>query len=103
MEFVATGFGDPSVLRIVPTDEVAPTTGEVAIDVRGAGVNRVDYGIDVRMNARLRLTALAQASQLIVEVAKHFTFAEVDAPIHCLNRSHRRQLTSDLTKPSIHD
>jgi NADPH:quinone reductase-like Zn-dependent oxidoreductase len=31
------------VLRIVPTDKVAPTTGEVAIDVRAAGVNHVDY------------------------------------------------------------
>jgi NADPH:quinone reductase len=43
MEVVATGFGNPSVLRIVPTDKVSPTTGEVAIDVRAAGVNRVDY------------------------------------------------------------
>jgi NADPH:quinone reductase-like Zn-dependent oxidoreductase len=43
MEVVATGFGDPSVLKIVPTDEVAPAAGEVAIDVRAAGVNHVDY------------------------------------------------------------
>ena len=43
MEVVATGFGDPSVLKIVPTDEVAPTPGEVAIEVRAAGVNHVDY------------------------------------------------------------
>jgi NADPH:quinone reductase-like Zn-dependent oxidoreductase len=43
MEVVATGFGNPSVLKIVPTDEIAPTTGQVAIDVRAAGVNHVDY------------------------------------------------------------
>ncbi|WP_428343110.1 alcohol dehydrogenase catalytic domain-containing protein [Mycobacterium sp.] len=43
MQIVATGFGDPSVLKIVPTNDVAPTTGEVAIDVRAAGVNHVDY------------------------------------------------------------
>lgn len=43
MEVVATGFGDPSVLKIVPTDEVAPKRGEVAIEVRAAGVNHVDY------------------------------------------------------------
>jgi NADPH:quinone reductase-like Zn-dependent oxidoreductase len=43
MEIVATGFGNPSVLKIVPTDDVAPNRGEVAIDVRAAGVNHVDY------------------------------------------------------------
>jgi NADPH:quinone reductase len=43
MKVVATGFGDPSVLKIVATDEVAPTTGEVAIEIRAAGVNHVDY------------------------------------------------------------
>jgi NADPH:quinone reductase len=43
MEVVATGFGDPSVLKIVPTDELAPTAAEVAIEVRAAGVNHVDY------------------------------------------------------------
>jgi len=43
MEVVETGFGNPSVLKIVPTDEVAPTPGEVAIEVRAAGVNHVDY------------------------------------------------------------
>ena len=43
MEVVATGFGDPSVLRIVPTNDVAPKGGEVAIEVRAAGVNHVDH------------------------------------------------------------
>jgi NADPH:quinone reductase len=43
MEIVATAFGDPSVLKVVPTNDVAPTAGEVAIEVRAAGVNHVDY------------------------------------------------------------
>jgi NADPH:quinone reductase len=43
MQIVATRFGNPSVLKIVATDKVAPTTGEVVIDVRAAGVNHVDY------------------------------------------------------------
>jgi NADPH2:quinone reductase len=43
MQVVATGFGDPSVLKVVPTNHVAPKAGEVVIDVRAAGVNHVDY------------------------------------------------------------
>jgi len=43
MQVVANGFGDPSVLKVVPTNDFAPTAGEVAIEVRAAGVNHVDY------------------------------------------------------------
>jgi NADPH2:quinone reductase len=43
MEIVATAFGNPSVLKVVPTNDLAPTAGEVAIEVRAAGVNHVDF------------------------------------------------------------
>jgi len=40
---VATGFGGPDVLSVVDVDVPEPQAGEVAIDVRAAGVNPIDY------------------------------------------------------------
>ena len=45
MKIVATGFGDPQVLRAVQTESPPPEGGEVSIQVRAAGVNRRDYKI----------------------------------------------------------
>ena len=44
MKIVATGFGEPdNVLQAVPTEDCPPGKGEVAIQVRAAGVNHADY------------------------------------------------------------
>lgn len=44
MRIVATGFGEPDdVLQAVPTAACPPGKGEVAIQVRAAGVNHADY------------------------------------------------------------
>jgi NADPH:quinone reductase len=40
---VATDFGGPEVLAVVPVDVGAPGPGEVTVQVRAAGVNPVDY------------------------------------------------------------
>ncbi|MBA2698032.1 MAG: NADP-dependent oxidoreductase [Nocardioidaceae bacterium] len=40
---VATAFGGPDVLSVVDVDVPEPQAGEVTIDVRGAGINPVDY------------------------------------------------------------
>ena len=40
---VATGFGGPDVLSVVDVDVPEPQAGEVAIDVRAAGINPIDY------------------------------------------------------------
>ncbi len=44
MKIVATGFGEPDdVLQAMPTENRPPGKGEVAIEVRAAGVNHADY------------------------------------------------------------
>ncbi|MEH1840651.1 MAG: NADP-dependent oxidoreductase [Nostoc sp.] len=43
VEIVATGFGDPDVLKAVAINPRSPGRGEVEIQVRAAGVNHVDY------------------------------------------------------------
>ncbi|MBA2773492.1 MAG: NADP-dependent oxidoreductase, partial [Nocardioidaceae bacterium] len=40
---VATGFGGPDVLSVVDVDVPEPQAGEVAIEVRAAGINPIDY------------------------------------------------------------
>ena len=45
MKVVATRFGDPRVLTMTSADTRLPNDGEVAIDVRAAGVNPRDYKI----------------------------------------------------------
>ncbi len=45
IEIVATGFGNPDVLKVVSTELHAPGRGEVEIRVRAVGVNHVDYTI----------------------------------------------------------
>ncbi|MCY7401435.1 MAG: NADP-dependent oxidoreductase [Nocardioides sp.] len=39
---VATGYGGPEVLQVVDVDDALPREGEVAIEVRAAGVNPAD-------------------------------------------------------------
>ena len=43
VRIIATGFGEPNVLRAVPTENGPPAKGEVTIQVRAAGVNHADY------------------------------------------------------------
>ncbi len=43
MRIIATGFGEPDVLQAMPTENRPLEKGEVAIQVRAAGVNRADY------------------------------------------------------------
>ncbi len=45
MKIVATGFGDPQMLQVVCTENPPPGKGEVAIQIRAAGVNHRDYKI----------------------------------------------------------
>ena len=43
LEIVATEFGNPDVLKAVPTKSRSPGRGEVTIQVRAVGVNHTDY------------------------------------------------------------
>ena len=43
IEFVATGYGAPDVLKAAPTEPRQPKRGGVTIMVRAAGVNPRDY------------------------------------------------------------
>ena len=45
MKIIATGFGDPQMLRAVPAESPPPRRGEVSIQVRAAGVNHRDYKV----------------------------------------------------------
>ncbi|MDQ6806702.1 MAG: zinc-binding dehydrogenase [Actinomycetota bacterium] len=45
MKIIATGFGDSQVLQTVPTEDRPPGSGEVAIQVRAAGVNHRDHKV----------------------------------------------------------
>ena len=40
---VATAFGGPEVLSIVNVDDGPPGPGQIAVDVRAAGVNPADW------------------------------------------------------------
>ena len=40
---IATAYGGPEVLALVEIDTPAPGPGEVAVDVRAAGVNPGDW------------------------------------------------------------
>jgi NADPH:quinone reductase len=42
-QWVATDFGGPEVLAQVPIEPAAPESGEVAIEVRAAGMNPADF------------------------------------------------------------
>jgi NADPH:quinone reductase len=43
MQWLATDFGGPEVLKLVPTDLGPPKKGEVTMEVRAAGMNPADY------------------------------------------------------------
>lgn len=42
---VATAYGGPEVLAVVPVEGVAPGPGEVVVEVRAAGVNPADWKV----------------------------------------------------------
>lgn len=67
-------MSDRSRIATIVDAERAKRDGFQAL---GGSPGQDEVGVDIRMNARLRLTALAQASLLTVEVAKTFTFAEI--------------------------
>jgi NADPH:quinone reductase-like Zn-dependent oxidoreductase len=42
-KIVATAFGGPEVLSVVPADVAAPAAGEVTVRVRAAAINPIDF------------------------------------------------------------
>src|SRR6478609_3691743 len=69
---VATAFGGPEVLSVVQDDVAAPGPGQVAIDVRAAGLNladvktyRGDFGRD---ESRLPLRLGSEAAGVVTAV-----------------------------------
>jgi NADPH:quinone reductase len=70
---VATAFGGPEALAVIQTPAGSPGPGEVAVSVRAAGTNPVDYkvysGAMGRDPARLPMRLGSEAAGVVTEVA----------------------------------
>ena len=71
---VATDFGGPEVLAVVPVDVGEPGPGEVTVQVRAAGVNPIDYkfysGVYGKDRAQLPLRLGREAAGVVTAVGE---------------------------------
>ena len=68
---VANAFGGPEVLALVDVDDASPGSGQIAVDVRAAGVNPADakmYGGLFGTNLRLPMRLGMEASGVVTAV-----------------------------------
>ena len=81
MQIVATGFGNPDVLKAIPSEVRSPGNGEVSIAVRAAAVNHRDFKVYASRDYTKSLGAEAPTfpMKLGVEAAGVVTEAGADA------------------------